>query len=50
MEKEFKNAFDYKVIYVFEINDEKHRGKVKIGDATRIRQKLLSFLPLIAES
>lgn len=22
MEKEFKNAFDYKVIYVFEINDE----------------------------
>lgn len=34
MEKEFKDAFDYKVIYVFEINDEKHKGKVKIGDAT----------------
>lgn len=34
MENEFKNAFDYKVIYVFAIDDEKHKGKVKIGDAT----------------
>jgi len=34
MEKEFISAFDYKVIYVFEINDEKHKGKLKIGDAT----------------
>ena len=30
----FKNAFEYKVIYVFSIEDEKHKGLVKIGDAT----------------
>jgi hypothetical protein len=44
MEKEFKNAFDYKVIYVFDINDEKHRGKVKIGDATLHTTKTIEFL------
>lgn len=44
MEKEFKNAFDYKVIYVFEINDEKHRGKVKIGDATLHTTKNIELL------
>lgn len=32
--KEFKKVFNYKVIYVFEIDDEKHKGLVKIGDAT----------------
>lgn len=31
---EFKNAFNYKVIYIFTINDEAHKGLVKIGDAT----------------
>lgn len=31
---QFKNAFNYKVIYVFEVHDDKHRGLVKIGDAT----------------
>lgn len=30
----FKNAFEYKVIYVFSIEDENHKGLVKIGDAT----------------
>ncbi len=44
MEKEFKNAFDYKVIYVFEINDEKHKGKVKIGDATLHTTKTIECL------
>ena len=44
MEKELKNAFDYKVIYVFEINDEKHRGKVKIGDATLHTTKNIELL------
>lgn len=34
MEKGFKNSFDYKIIYVFEILDEKHKGLLKIGDAT----------------
>jgi hypothetical protein len=31
---EFKKVFDYKVIYVFTIDDEKHKGLVKIGDTT----------------
>lgn len=34
METGFKNAFDYKVIYIFTIEDEAHKGLVKIGDAT----------------
>lgn len=34
MDKSFKNAFAYKVIYVFTIEDEIHKGLVKIGDAT----------------
>lgn len=34
MEAKFKNVFEYKVIYIFTINDEKHRGYLKIGDAT----------------
>lgn len=33
-DKHFKNAFNYKVIYIFTVNDEKHKGLVKIGDAT----------------
>lgn len=31
---EFNSTFDYKVIYVFRINDGLHNGCVKIGDAT----------------
>lgn len=31
---EFKNAFNFKVIYAFTINDDNHRGLIKIGDAT----------------
>lgn len=31
---EFTNAFNYKVIYVFTVNDDSHKGLVKIGDAT----------------
>lgn len=34
MEKEFQSAFEYKVIYVFTIDDQMHKGLVKIGDAT----------------
>lgn len=44
MGKEFENVFDYKVIYVFEINDEKHKGKVKIGDATLRTTKTVDCL------
>lgn len=34
MDTTFKNAFEFKVIYVFTIDDPVHRGLVKIGDAT----------------
>ena len=30
----FNSTFEYKVIYVFRINDGKHSGCIKIGDAT----------------
>ena len=30
----FEDAFSYKVIYIFRINDDIHSGKLKIGDAT----------------
>jgi superfamily II DNA or RNA helicase len=30
----FEQSFKYKVIYIFEINDELHKGLLKIGDAT----------------
>lgn len=33
-EKVFANAFEYKVIYIFTIEDDTHRGLLKIGDAT----------------
>lgn len=33
-ETEFKSAFDYKVIYAFTVNDDIHKGLIKIGDAT----------------
>lgn len=32
--KDFESAFSYKVIYIFRINDENHKGKLKIGDTT----------------
>ena len=31
---EFKNTFEYKLIYVFRINDTAHEGVLKIGEAT----------------
>ena len=30
----FTNAFAYKVIYAFSVNDETHKGLIKIGEAT----------------
>ena len=30
----FSSTFGYKLIYIFRINDAKHKGIVKIGDAT----------------
>lgn len=34
MDTSFKKAFEHKVIYIFTVEDEAHRGLVKIGDAT----------------
>ncbi len=31
---DFKNTFEYKLIYVFRINDDAHNGVLKIGEAT----------------
>lgn len=31
---EFTNTFQYKLIYIFRINDEEHKGALKIGEAT----------------
>ena len=30
----FKSTFEYKLIYIFRINDERHKGLVKVGDAS----------------
>ncbi|MEG1551912.1 MAG: hypothetical protein RR355_06550, partial [Oscillospiraceae bacterium] len=30
----FETSFEYKLIYIFRINDEKHKNLLKIGDAT----------------
>lgn len=32
--KVFEKAFEYKVIYIFTVEDTTHAGLVKIGDAT----------------
>lgn len=34
MSTRFTPTFDYKLIYIFRINDEPHKGLLKIGDAT----------------
>ena len=36
----FKSTFSYKLIYIFRINDEKHKGLLKIGDATLASDRL----------
>lgn len=41
----FKSAFDYKVIYAFTVNDEKHNGLIKIGDATLHTDVAIESLP-----
>ncbi|MCI9411910.1 MAG: DEAD/DEAH box helicase family protein [Eubacterium sp.] len=45
MGDKFSNAFDYKVIYVFTVEDELHRGCVKIGDATVKTELTVDRLP-----
>ena len=41
----FTSAFNYKVIYAFTINDERHKGLIKIGDATLHSNVSIDSLP-----
>lgn len=44
----FNSTFEYKLIYIFRINDKKHNGCLKIGDATIHTDKnYSSFSPRI---
>lgn len=43
-EKVFNNAFEYKVIYVFTLEDDAHRGLLKIGDATLHTEVVIDHL------
>lgn len=42
---EFKNTTGYKLIYIFSINDEAHKGCLKIGDTTINTSKSPDTLP-----
>lgn len=44
-ESKFVKAFNYKVVYVFTVNDDMHRNLVKIGDATINTDLSLDRLP-----
>lgn len=41
----FAATFSYKLIYIFRINDEEHKGKLKIGEATVHTNKSMEELP-----
>ena len=41
----FENTFSYKLIYIFSINDEAHKGRLKIGDTTIHTNKTPDQLP-----
>ena len=41
----FKSAFDYKVIYVFIVDDENHKDLIKIGDTTLHSDTAIDSLP-----
>jgi hypothetical protein len=45
MGKIFGSTFEYKVIYIFELKDEKHRGLLKIGDTTIETDEAIDKLP-----
>ena len=45
MEKVFSDSFEYKLIYIFAVNDEAHKGLLKIGDATLQTDKGIDELP-----
>lgn len=41
----FGNSFEYKLVYIIEINDEAHKGLLKIGDTTLQTEKSIDNLP-----
>ena len=41
----FRNTFEYKLIYIFRINDARHKGLVKVGDASIDAKDWQSFSP-----
>ena len=47
METVFGTAFEYKLIYVFAINDEAHKGLLKIGDTTIQTLPLMPCSPTV---
>ena len=40
----FVSTYSYKIIYIFKIHDELHKGILKIGEATLNTNKLLTEL------
>lgn len=45
MGKMFSSAFEYKLIYIFEIKSESHKGLLKIGDTTIQTDDTIDNLP-----
>lgn len=41
----FESSFEYKLIYIFEIQDDVHKGLLKIGDATIKTEDSIDSLP-----
>jgi len=41
----FESSYEYKLIYIFEIRDEAHKGLLKIGDATIKSDEPIDSLP-----
>ena len=45
MDSLFTPSFEYKLIYIFEIRDETHKGLLKIGDTTIQTEESIDNLP-----
>ena len=45
MDKSFSNPFQYKLIYIFQIKDDTHKGLLKIGDASITAKSIQGLTP-----
>ncbi len=45
MGMKFKKSFNYKLIYIFEVRSDTHKGLLKIGDTTICTEKSIDNLP-----